>query len=200
MDSKKEWEVKSNISKSFGDILIELSKLGLDKEDMNFKGTPERFANVMVEFVKGCDSEVEIKELFSKDFDSGYEGMVFQKDICAFSLCPHHFSPVEYKVTLAYIPRKRVVGLSKLSRAIKLLAKQPILQEEFVKRIADTFEKYLKPQGIAVILQGRHFCMVSRGVKENVWTISSELRGAFKDNPMTRNEFMMFYQNGGVGK
>jgi len=164
-------------------------EFGLDLTDPNFKDTPKRIARAYYEIFEGINATEEIENILSTGFPSNYDGMIIAEDIHCFSMCPHHFLPVEYHVNLAYIPSNEVLGISKLSRLVELLAKQPKLQEDFTKDISNFIENYLNPKGVIVQVRGRHFCMVMRGVKQsNCWTLTSSITGDF-NNLETRNEF-----------
>jgi len=181
---------KKVIEENFKEILW---ALGIDSDDANFKETPKRYAKMMLNEL--CDglyhSEEKIKEIFSKSFPSNYSGMVTQKNIRCYGLCPHHFITVIYDISFAYLPANRMLGLSKLSRFIELLAKRPVLQEDLTHEIVKIFVRYINPFGCFVIVKGRHLCMESRGVKQqNSVTITSELSGVFNTDGDAKKEVM----------
>jgi len=180
-----------NVEKGMHYILKGLNQqFGLDLTDENFKDTPKRVARAYYEIFEGINSE-EIENILSTSFPSQYNGMVVIKDIQCFSMCPHHFLPVEYHVNFGYIPGERVLGISKLARLVTLLGKQPMLQEDFTKAIVDILEKYIKPQGSIVQIKGKHMCMVMRGAEQrNAWTLTSAIRGNFTEAPI-REEFAL---------
>lgn len=166
-------------------------EFGLDITDPNFTDTPKRVARAYYEICEGINASKEIGNILSTSFPSQYDGMIVAKDIVCWSLCPHHLLPVEYKVNFGYIPSEQVLGISKLSRLVELLAKQPKLQEDFTNDIVEILECNIHPKGIIVQVSGRHTCMVMRGVKQtNSWTLTSKITGDFK-NAETRNEFQM---------
>ncbi len=181
-----------NIMKGMTLILEGLNEeFGLDITNENFRETPKRVARAYYEIFKGINAEQELKDICNKTFPSGYDGMVIGKDIKVFSMCPHHFLPVEYVVNVGYIPHKKTIGISKLSRVVDLLAKKPELQEMFTKQISNVLKKELNPKGVIVQVKGRHFCMAMRGVKQvDSWTLTSSIEGAFK-RPEVREEFML---------
>jgi GTP cyclohydrolase I len=181
----------SDIKKGMSFIFQGLKKeFGLDLDNENFKDTPKRVAKSFYEIFSGINCDEEIKEILNTSFPSDYDGMIVANNIHCFSMCPHHFLPVEYIVNLAYIPEERVLGISKLSRIVELLAKQPLLQEDYTKKILSCLEEYINPQGSIVQVKGRHFCMTMRGIKQdNSWTLTSSVQGSFKENPETRKEF-----------
>jgi GTP cyclohydrolase IA len=163
----------------------------LDISDPNFKDTPKRFARAYYEIFSGINSDTEIKEILSTAFPSTYHGMVVAKDIHCWSMCPHHILPVEYNVNLGYIPSENVLGISKLSRIVELLAKQPKLQEDFTQDIVNILQKNINPDGVIVQVSGRHLCMAMRGAKQqDSVTLTSRIIGAF-ENESTRQEFQM---------
>jgi len=193
--AEKKKVAKQSIIKSYENIFDSLDKcFGLNwKKDENFKDSPERIARSLVdEKCIGLNSEGECKRMLENvTFPSDYNGFVIINPIRAHSICPHHFENIEYIVTTAYIPRGQVVGLSKISRVIKLFAAQPILQEDFTEKIADILEESIKPEALGLIVRGQHSCMVSRGVREhNAYCITSEVRGTCLSDPAVKAEFL----------
>lgn len=170
-----------------------LNGLNLDLKDANFKGTPERILKSYYEIFEGLGSEEkEIKELFSKAFPSTYGGMVCEKRIKCFSVCPHHFLPVEYEVSVGYISKNgSMLGLSKLPRLVKILARKPMLQETFTQSIVEYLMKYLEADGAIAIVRGRHLCVAMRGIEQlDACTITSEVDGVFKKDASAKAEFL----------
>ncbi|PJE81152.1 GTP cyclohydrolase I FolE [Candidatus Pacearchaeota archaeon CG10_big_fil_rev_8_21_14_0_10_32_42] len=182
---------KEIIEKSFRDIMEK--GLGLDMNDENFKDSPKRFAKSYSEIFSGLmDSEREVHEILDKSFPTKYNGMVLEKGITVFSMCPHHFLPIRYEVSIAYIPNGRALGLSKLARIIKLMAKMPCLQEDFTERIVNEIEDHIKPLGVICVVNGAHYCMRMRGIEQkDSWTTTSSVRGVFK----TKDEMELKYYN-----
>lgn len=124
-------------------------------------------------------------------FPTTYNGFVITSPITVSSLCPHHFENVSYTVCMGYIPTERIVGLSKIGRVIKLLAKQPVLQEDYTKMLARIFQDCLNPEGLGVIVKGQHMCMIARGLEQpGVYTTTSEMVGTFRDNSSVKEEFL----------
>ncbi len=159
-------------------------------DDPNFKETPNRIAKSYLEMCNGLGREQEVKDILAKNFPSDYKGMVIIDTIDVFSMCPHHFLPVKYKVDFGYIPQGRVLGLSKIPRFIDLLAKRPVLQEDFAMDVIRLFTEAVKPEGCIVVIDGQHGCMQCRGVKQaNSSAITSEVHGSFNDI-VTRTEFL----------
>jgi len=187
----KQFVGESDIETGMIYILKGLNKaFGLDITNENFRLTPKRVARAYYEIFQGINAENELKNIAETDFPSDYDGMVISEGIHVFSMCPHHFLPVEYIVNVGYLPNKKTVGISKLSRVVELLAKQPELQETFTKKIVNVLERELQPNGVMVEVKGRHFCMIMRGVKQiEGWTKTSSCSGAFKKDQATRQEF-----------
>jgi len=191
--TQKRFVGQSDIEQGMVSILIGLRKaFGLDITNENFRLTPKRFARAFYEIFEGINNKKELHDIAETSFPSSYNGMIIGKDIRVFSMCPHHFLPVEYIVNVGYIPNKKTIGISKLTRVVELLSKQPELQEMFTVEIANVLMRELKPKGVIVQVKGRHFCMVMRGVKQiDSWTLTSSIKGVF-DKQKVREEFMMF--------
>ena len=153
--------------------------------------TPKRVVKSYEEFYDGyCQDPAEI---LSKVFEEieGYDEIVLVKDILLESHCEHHMVPILGKAHVAYLPDKRVVGLSKLARVVDLYAKRLQTQETMTAQIADTINDVLKPKGVAVVIDAEHQCMSSRGVsKKGTSTVTSRMLGVFRDNQKSRMEFM----------
>lgn len=161
----------------------------IDLSDPNFLKTPYRIAKSYLEMCEGLALKSEIKTIFETSFPSDYDGLVLIDQIDSNSMCPHHFLPVKYRVDFAYIPDKHMLGLSKIPRFIKILAKQPILQEDYTKQLITIFNEHVHPLGSMVIVTGIHNCMVCRGVMtSNSAAITSEVYGVF-EKVETRLEF-----------
>jgi GTP cyclohydrolase I len=163
---------------------------GLNLNDVNFKDTPKRIARAYAEIFEGINSKKEINDILSTKFPTIYEGIVSISPIRCYSMCPHHFLPVIYDVSVGYIPKNGGLGLSKLPRLIELLAKTPKLQEDFTQEIVNVINDSINPQGCICIVKGEHMCMHMRGVKhsESI-TMTSAIKGCFT-NKETRDEFM----------
>jgi len=160
--------------------------------DENVHGTDVRAARGFMELALPlAEIERRKRELFEATFPSRYGGMILSKHNLTFGLCPHHLLPVIYRISLAYIPQDRVLGISKLSRLAKLLSRSPVLQEDLTQAIADALYVDLHAQGAAVYVEGLHLCMASRGVEvHEARGGTSEVRGVFMDEPATRSEFL----------
>lgn len=169
-------------------------KYGIDIEDENFKETPERVTRAYDEFFRGCNtSDKEVEQILTKTFPTDNDEMVTITGIKTHSNCPHHLQVVEIECDLAYIPKERAIGLSKLNRIVHLLAKRPVLQEQLTHDIASYLEKYLEPRGVMVKIKGKHNCVAARGVKDpDSRTITTSVRGVFRDpSEKAREEFLM---------
>jgi GTP cyclohydrolase I len=173
-------------------ILEGIGKLGYDVEDENFVGTDRRAAKALAEMTlcsKDCDAE--IGEMLKRTFPAKYEEMVISKHNVSFGVCPHHLLPVIYRVSVAYIPQKQVLGISKLSRLIALLARRPILQEDLTHELAGILHDKLESKGAAAYVEGLHLCMAARGAQAHeARVVTSAVRGAFLEQPATRQEFL----------
>ncbi|MFW6001904.1 MAG: GTP cyclohydrolase I [archaeon] len=192
-------EQKNMIAYHYRGIFECLSSLyDLDVNDPNLIDTPERIAKLMVdERCQGINSKEKCKKLLSVTFPTEYEGIIIAANPTkVYSLCPHHFENVTYKVWVGYIPQDKVIGLSKFSRVIKLFGSQPIMQEDFTYQLHELFEEALNPKGLIVIVKGQHYCMLARGVKtEEQWTVTSQASGLFKDDLTVKEEFLVLCQS-----
>lgn len=172
-----------------------IESLGFSLEDPNFKGTPERIFRMYKEIFAGlsADNLDKLNTHLSKTFPCTNDEMVVIKGSEAWSMCPHHFLPVQYTVDIGYLPKDCVIGLSKMPRVLQLLAKRPVLQEQYTQDIVDFLEKHLQPRGIAVKVTGIHLCVAMRGVKSaNSSVITSAMTGVFKDSIISKQEFLQF--------
>lgn len=179
-------------------ILKGVEQLGFVLDEDNFKDTPKRFARAYMEIFDGCaDRERKIQDILKTAFPSISDSMIVETGITVFSMCPHHLLPVEYKVCVGYIPgaNRRVLGISKLTRLVELLAKQPALQEDFSKEIVNELDN-LGMKGVAVLVEGQHMCMRMRGVKNPTGVVSTaSLSGAFKTSASAREEWYMLIKD-----
>ncbi|MBC8269903.1 MAG: GTP cyclohydrolase I FolE [Rhodospirillaceae bacterium] len=153
--------------------------------------TPARVVRSYEEFFSGYD--VDPEELLKRTFEEtdGYDEMVLLKDIRFESHCEHHMAPIIGKVHIAYLPKSRVIGISKLARLVELYAKRLTIQEKMTSQIANALNDTLQPDGVAVVIEAAHQCMTTRGVhKPGVSMVTSRMLGAFRDNPSTRREFL----------
>jgi GTP cyclohydrolase IA len=167
-----------------------LGDLGENPERDGLKRTPERFEKALRFLTSGYQQSPE-KLLNGAMFDVAYDEMVVVKDIELYSLCEHHLLPFFGRCHVAYLPNKKVVGLSKVARLVDMFARRLQIQERLTSQIATAIQEQLHPQGVGVIIEARHLCMVMRGVeKQNSTTTTSAMLGAFRDNKQTRDEFL----------
>ena len=190
----------SHFKKAAKEIFLGLQEMGLDITDINFKDTPERVGRAYYEIFEGVqNTEEEVKKILSTGFPSeGMNNMITACGITAFSMCPHHLLPVEYKINVGYVPTAegKVLGISKLSRLVRLLAKRPVLQETLGEDIVNALMS-IGAQGAACCIAGRHMCMRMRGVKDPTATVQSQsMRGCFKNDINCRNEFLLTTKDG----
>ena len=169
------------------DLLVEIG------EDPNRDGlvkTPERVSRAWADLTSGYSMNA--KELLNGAlFDVSYDEMVIVKDIELFSLCEHHLLPFYGKAHVAYIPRNKVIGLSKVARLVDMFARRLQVQERLTRDVADAIQEAINPVGVGVVCEARHLCMMMRGVeKQHSSTITSAMLGDFRDNPKTREEFL----------
>lgn len=167
-----------------------LGHLGEDPGRDGLKNTPQRVAKALRELTRGY-SQDPVAVAQSALFDVTYDEMVIVKDIEVFSLCEHHMLPFFGKLHVAYIPRKKVIGLSKTARLVDIFARRLQIQERLTQQVAETIQNTIKPEGVGVICEAQHLCMMMRGVeKQHSATITSAMLGAFRDNRRTREEFL----------
>ncbi len=167
-----------------------LRGLGEDPDREGLRRTPERAAQALGYLTSGYTQSVE-QILNGALFSVNYDEMVIVKDIEFFSLCEHHLLPFFGKVHVAYIPREKVIGLSKLPRIIDMFARRLQLQERMTQQIAETIETAISPLGVGVVCEARHLCMMMRGVeKQHSGAVTSSMLGAFRSNKGTRDEFL----------
>jgi len=170
-----------------------MKAFGLDRNDDNFANTPERVVDMYAELLDGMrNTNNRLAELFSTSFPSTYRGIVSQFGIEAVGVCPHHLVTVRFSVDVGYIPNQDglVVGLSKLARAVKLLAARAVMQEQLTVDIVETLNEHIEPAGVIAVVRGSHSCMQVRGVKDSSNTVTSSVSGLFESDPKTKTEFL----------
>jgi GTP cyclohydrolase I len=167
-----------------------LRGLGEDPGRDGLRKTPERVAKSLRYLTNGYRQDVN-KVLNGALFSVAYDEMVIVRDIEVFSLCEHHLLPFFGRCHVAYLPRRRVIGLSKIPRLVDVFARRLQVQERLTTQIAETIMHKVRPQGVGVIIEARHLCMIMRGVeKQNSVAVTSAMLGVFRDNAQTRQEFL----------
>ena len=175
----------------YAKIVDGLRTLGYSVDDENFADTVKRAAKGFHELVHDQKQvRSQIDQMLSKTFPAKYTEMVISKHNIAFGVCPHHLLPVVYNISAAYLPTKKVLGLSKLSRLVRLIARAPRLQEDMTHELAAILHEQLDSQGSAVYVEGLHMCMAARGVgAHEARLVTSAVRGVFLELA-TREEFI----------
>ena len=190
MSPLRQTETATLAQASMEDLVREvLSRLGDDPSREGLQDTPQRMAKSLEFLTHGYSlspAEVVNDALFTVEYDE----MVIVKDIEMFSLCEHHLLPFYGKVHIAYLPKGRVIGLSKLPRLVDVFARRLQVQERLTKQLADAIQEIIQPQGVGVVIEARHLCMMMRGVeKQHSAAVTSAMLGAFRQQE-TRNEFL----------
>jgi GTP cyclohydrolase I len=177
----------------------QLELIGEDPDREGLQKTPSRVAKALSWLTRGYELDpatVIGDALFSED----HENMVMVRDIELYSMCEHHMLPFFGRAHVAYIPDGKIVGLSKIPRVVEVFARRLQVQERLGEQVADALEDVLKPRGVGVVIEAVHLCMMMRGVeKQNSRTITSSLRGVFKDDARTRSEFLRLAHPNGAG-
>ncbi len=175
-----------------------LEEIGENPDREGLLGTPNRVAQSFEFLTAGYKMNIE-KVLNNAVYIEKYDEMVIVKNIDFYSLCEHHMLPFYGKVHVAYIPDGKIIGLSKIPRIVEVFARRLQVQERMTQEIADTLDKYLNPQGVAVVSEAYHMCMMMRGVeKQNSSATASAMHGVFKDDARTRGEFLTFVGSNGL--
>ncbi|MCU1603564.1 MAG: cyclohydrolase 1 [Modestobacter sp.] len=168
-----------------------LLAVGEDPDRPGLQDTPARVARAYAETFAGLGQDP--AEILATTFDEGHDELVLVRDIPMYSTCEHHLVPFHGMAHVGYIPGAdgRVTGLSKLARLVDVFARRPQVQERMTRQIADALHEGLKPQGVVVVIEAEHLCMAMRGIrKPGSRTVTSAVRGIFRDNPATRAEAM----------
>ena len=175
----------------------QLELLGENPHREGLLKTPERVTKSLAWLTRGYDSDVR-DVIGDALFEAPHESMVMVRDIDLYSMCEHHMLPFFGKAHIAYIPAGKIVGLSKLPRIVDVFARRLQVQERLTEQIAQAIDEVLAPKGVGVVIEAVHLCMMMRGVeKQNSKTITSALKGQFRECPMTRDEFLrLAYQSG----
>jgi GTP cyclohydrolase I len=167
-----------------------LKELGEDPSREGLLRTPERYEKAMRFLTSGYSTDLE-EIVNSATFSQKVDEMVIVKDIEFFSMCEHHLLPFYGKVHVAYLPKDKVIGLSKIPRIVNMFARRMQLQERMTQQIAEALQTAVAPRGVAVLAEARHFCMLMRGVeKQHSGAVTSTMLGAFRANKATRDEFL----------
>jgi len=178
-------------SATFEDLVREMIvRLGEDPDREGLVRTPERVHRAYQHLMKGYKEDAEAM-LKAALFTVTYDEMVIVKDVEMFSLCEHHMLPFFGKVHVAYIPNGKVIGLSKIPRLIEIFSRRLQIQERLTTQIAETVQKAIEPQGVGVVIEARHLCMMMRGVeKQHSAAVTSSMLGCFRNEQETRTEFL----------
>jgi GTP cyclohydrolase IA len=179
--------------KGFTSILEGLDDLGYKvHKDLNFLETAGRAARGFGDLTLRLDDiKAEVSAMLDRTFPAQYDQMVISKHNVAFGLCPHHLLPVIFRISVAYIPKQKVLGISKLSRMCQLMSRRPVLQEDLTNDLAHLLHERLESQGGACYIEGLHMCMAARGVQAHeARVVTSALVGVFREQPATRQEFL----------
>jgi len=184
-------ETPTLTSATFEDLVREmLVRLGEDPQREGLLRTPERVQKAFHFLTRGYNEDPEAL-LKNALFTVNYDEMVIVKDVEVFSLCEHHMLPFFGKVHVAYIPNGKVIGLSKIPRLIELFSRRLQIQERLTTQIAETIQKVIQPQGVGVVIEARHLCMMMRGVeKQHSAAVTSSMLGCFREEQETRTEFL----------
>jgi GTP cyclohydrolase IA len=184
-------ETPTLTSATYEDLVREmLVRLGEDPQREGLLRTPERVQKAFEFLTRGYNEDPEAL-LKNALFSVNYDEMVIVKDVEMFSLCEHHMLPFFGKVHVAYIPNGKVIGLSKIPRLIELFSRRLQIQERLTTQIAETIQKVIQPQGVGVVIEARHLCMMMRGVeKQHSAAVTSSMLGCFRQEQETRTEFL----------
>jgi GTP cyclohydrolase I len=189
-------EPASLTSATFEDLVREMIvRLGEDPDREGLVRTPERVHRAYQHLMKGYKEDADAM-LKAALFTVTYDEMVIVKDIEMFSLCEHHMLPFFGKVHVAYIPNGKVIGLSKIPRLIEIFSRRLQIQERLTTQIAETIQEAIEPQGVGVVIEARHLCMMMRGVeKQHSSAVTSSMLGCFRNEQETRTEFLSLIHN-----
>lgn len=179
---------KIMIEQSFATIM---RILGLDLSDDSLADTPKRVAKMYVDEIFSGLDYTNFPKCTTVDNKMHYDEMVVERNITAISSCEHHFVTIDQKVDVAYIPKQKVIGLSKLNRLAKFFAQRPQIQERYAEQLFHALSFILETEHIGVVVRGKHYCVAQRGVEDaSSFTVTSKLGGAFKSEIIVRKEFM----------
>jgi GTP cyclohydrolase I len=201
----KDWELDLDDApahdREFEEVIRrQLELLGEDPSREGLLKTPQRVANALTWLTRGYDMDVE-EVVGDAVFEETHSSMVMVRDIELYSLCEHHMLPFFGKAHIAYIPDGKIVGLSKLPRIVEVFARRLQVQERLTEQIAQAIQDVLLPRGVGVVIEAYHLCMMMRGVqKQNSQTVTSAVRGIFREDARTREEFLALAHRTGPGR
>ncbi len=184
---------KLMLQEAYAKILEALGVMGYPVHtDDNFTETATRAAKAIGELIRPPkEINDEVDAMLARTFSAHYDEMVISKHNISFGMCPHHLLPVIYRISVAYLPGQRVLGISKLSRLVHLLSRRPVLQEDLTQELSEILHERLETRGSAAYVEGLHLCMASRGAESHeARVVTSSVRGVFRENPATRQEFL----------
>ena len=174
-----------------------IREIGEDPDREGLLDTPQRIARMYAELFEGLNMDP--AEVLAVGFEEGHDEMVILKDIPFYSMCEHHFLPFHGVAHVGYLPDGRIVGLSKLARAVEIFARRPQVQERLTSQVAECVGEVLGAKGVGVVVQAEHLCMTARGVrKPGSKMVTSAMRGKFREEEKTRQEFLQLIQQAGV--
>ena len=186
--NQQSWKflLEKGLRKFIGEHHIDFEK----ERTIHINGTPERYIKALEEYVSGYKEDP--IEVLKKSFEeTKYDQMIWVNDISFISHCVHHIAPFAGKMHFGYIPKGKIVGLSKIPRAFDILARRLQIQEQLSDQMADIFNEFVEPQGCGVVIEATHFCMCARGIKKSgSYTRTVSLRGTFKSSEKTKQEFL----------
>lgn len=184
-----EEEKFSIIQENFKSIM---EAIGLDLTDDSLKDTPKRIAKMYLNEIFSGLNEKLFPKMTTIENKMGIDEMICVKDVKVMSVCEHHFATIHGTATVAYIANKKVIGLSKINRLVDFYSRRPQVQERLTKQITDKLVEVLETEDVAVFINAKHYCVISRGIQDqNSTTSTSDLRGRFKTDSSTRSEFIM---------
>lgn len=168
-----------------------MKTLGLDLTDDSLRDTPKRVAKMYVNEIFSGLKDSNFPKITTIENKMNYDQMITVKSVELISYCEHHFQTIQGYATVSYIPKNKVIGLSKINRIVDFFSRRPQVQERLTKQIADCLEHVLETPHVAVYLEAKHFCVIARGIEDShSETVTSDLRGDFKNRPETRKEFL----------
>jgi len=196
IDEKESYYENVDVDSARKIIFDLLKAVGEDPEREGLKNTPDRVARMYTELLSGYSTDP-AKIINGALFNINYDEMVLVRDIEFYSLCEHHMLPFIGRAHVAYLPAGKVIGLSKIPRIVDMYARRLQVQERMTRQIADLLQETLKPQGVAVVVEGMHLCSMMRGVKKHdARMTTSAMHGAFRANLATRQEFLANIERG----